>query len=127
MAYAPNENADEEDKEDFYYSLQMTVDNVPRHDVLLLLGDLNARVGYNNKKRERVMGKHGEGELTNNAELLTYVKRISLWRTLAVASRARRRRENEWVSERDRLLRNKQVMHLDVILSKKTNCINNNK
>ena len=43
VAYAPIENADEEDKDDFHYSLQMTVDDVPRHDVLLLLGDLNAR------------------------------------------------------------------------------------
>ena len=52
--YAPSENvdADEEDKDDFYYSLQMTVDDVPRHDVLLLLADLNARVGCNNKNRE---------------------------------------------------------------------------
>ena len=68
MAYAPVENADEENKDDFYYSMQMTVDDVPRHDVLLLLGDHDAMTGYNNKNRERDMGKHGVVGLTNNGE-----------------------------------------------------------
>ena len=45
VAYTLTENADEEDKDYFYYLLQMTVDNVPQHDVLLLLVDLNAGVG----------------------------------------------------------------------------------
>ena len=52
MAYALTENTDEEDKDDFCYSLQMTVDDVPQHDILLLLEDLNARVGCNNQKKE---------------------------------------------------------------------------
>ena len=68
MAYAPIKNAGEEDKDGFSYSLQMTVDDVPQHDVLLLLGDLSARVGCNNENREGVMGKNGVGELTNNGE-----------------------------------------------------------
>ena len=71
VAYDPIENADEEDKDNFYYSLQMTVDNFPRHEILLLHGDLNASVGCNKKNRERVMGKHGVGDLTNNGERVT--------------------------------------------------------
>ena len=43
-------------------------------DVLLLVGDLNARVGYNNKNRESAMEKHGVGDLTNNGERV-----INLW------------------------------------------------
>ena len=50
------------------YSLLMTVDDAPRHDVSLLLADLSARVGCNNKNRERAMGKHGAGDFTNNGE-----------------------------------------------------------
>ena len=46
----------------------MTVDDAPRHDVLLLLGDLTAWVGYNNKNMERVIGRDGEGDLTDNGE-----------------------------------------------------------
>ena len=50
VAHAPTENANEEDKDDFYYSLLMIFDDIPRHEVLLLLGDLNVRVGCNNNK-----------------------------------------------------------------------------
>ena len=64
----PTENADEEDKDDFYYSLHRIVDDVLRHDILLLLGDLSVRVGCNNKNRESVMRKHEVGDLTNNGK-----------------------------------------------------------
>ena len=36
----------------------------------MILGDLNARVGGNNKDRERVMGKHGFGTINDNEERL---------------------------------------------------------
>ena len=62
------EDADIEDKDGVNYSLQMTDDEVPRHDVLLLHGELSARVGCNNKTRERVVGKHGVSDLTSNGE-----------------------------------------------------------
>ena len=68
VAYASIEYMDEEDKDDFYNSLQMTNDDVPQDDVLLLLGDLNAWAGCCDKSRERVMGKHGVGDFTNNGE-----------------------------------------------------------
>ena len=64
VAYAPTENANDEDKDQFYEALQTTVEGIPKHDVLLLMGDMNARVGSNNKDRERVMGYHGEGDIT---------------------------------------------------------------
>ena len=46
----------------------MTVDDIKRYDVLLLIGDLNAWVGCNNKNREGVIGKHGVGDLKDNGE-----------------------------------------------------------
>ena len=52
----------------------MTVDDVPRLDVLLMLGDINAKVECNNNDRENVMGKQGVGDLTNNGERF-----INLW------------------------------------------------
>ena len=70
VAYAPTDVADEEDKDRFYSSLQSVLDKTPRHDVLLMLGDFNARVGNNNTNRERVMGRHGIGEITDNGERL---------------------------------------------------------
>ena len=66
MACASIENADEENKDDFYYLVQKTVGNVTRQDVVLLHGDLSARVGCDNKNREIVIGKHGVDDITDN-------------------------------------------------------------
>ena len=41
----------------------------PRHDVLMVIGDLNAKVGRDNTGREDHMGKHGSGEMNENGEL----------------------------------------------------------
>ena len=51
VGYAPTENADEEAKDDVYDSLQSVTEGIPKHDVLLMLGDFNARVGSNNENR----------------------------------------------------------------------------
>lgn len=70
-AYAPIDNADEEAKDNFYGSLQAVLDDIPRHDVTLLMGDFNARVRQTNHNRRRViMGKHAVGDLTDNGERL---------------------------------------------------------
>ena len=54
----------------FTDSLQSVLDKNPRHDILLMIGDFNARVGNNNTNREIVMGRHGIGEITDNGERL---------------------------------------------------------
>lgn len=69
-AYAPIDNADEEAKDNFYSFLQAVLDEIPRHDVTLLMGDFNANVGQSNHNRRRVMGKHAVGDLTDNGERL---------------------------------------------------------
>ena len=66
-------NAEEEDKDKFYDSLQATLEDIPQHDLTILMGDFNARVGSNNEGRERVMGKEGTGEMTDNGERLVNI------------------------------------------------------
>ena len=70
QCYAPTNDSDEEDKEDFYSQLQAEVGKAPRHDLLVVMGDLNAKVGSDNTDYERVMGKHGMGTRNDNGERL---------------------------------------------------------
>ena len=68
--YAPTEEAEKEEKDNFYDSLQLILEDIPKHDVLVVLGDFNARVGSDNTNRERFMGKHGTGTMTDNGSRL---------------------------------------------------------
>ena len=45
QCYAPTTNAEEIDNEEFYGLLQQTVDEVLKEDTLLVIGDMNAKVG----------------------------------------------------------------------------------
>ncbi|XP_052242915.1 craniofacial development protein 2-like [Dreissena polymorpha] len=63
------DNAEEEDKDAFYDALQSVLEDIPQHDVLMLLGDFNAKV-CDNKDGKRTMGRHGVDVITNNGERL---------------------------------------------------------
>ena len=68
QCYAPTEEADIEDKEEFYSKLQEQLPKVPNHDILIIMGDLNAKIGSDNTGFERNMGKHGLGTRNENGE-----------------------------------------------------------
>ena len=68
QCYAPTSDADDEDKDAFSRRLQEEVDKVTFHDVLCVMGDMNAKVGDNNTNRERVMGNHWCGDLNDIGE-----------------------------------------------------------
>ena len=65
--YAPTE----EEKDEFYEQLEEEIRTTPRHDVLMVMGDLNARVGEDNTGKERAMGTQGFGCANNNGERLS--------------------------------------------------------
>jgi len=48
QCYAPTNIAHPNDKEEFYDQFQAIIDNVPKRDIKILMGDLNAKVGTNN-------------------------------------------------------------------------------
>ena len=70
QCYAPTEDSDEAVKDDFYDLLERTVSKVPRHDMLMIMGDLNAKVGSDNTHYERAIGKQGCGVMNDNGERL---------------------------------------------------------
>ena len=72
VVYAPTNEAEDEDREEFYEKLT----TIYRRDhkeknIMMLLGDMNAKVGCVNTGLEQVMGVHGLGEINENGEQLT--------------------------------------------------------
>jgi hypothetical protein len=70
QCYAPTNEATDEDKDEWYEQLQRLVSKVPQHDMLLIIGDMNAKVGNNNTNYEKAMGTHGCGDMNDNGSRL---------------------------------------------------------
>ena len=52
----------------FYDQLQSTFSSVPASDLLVIMGDFNARVGSDYSSWNSVMGCHGIGKCNENGE-----------------------------------------------------------
>src|SRR5574341_76398 len=59
QVYAPTSNAEEAEVEWFYEDLQDLLERTPKKDVLIIIGDWNAKVG--SQETPRVTGKFGLG------------------------------------------------------------------
>uniref|UniRef100_A0A3P9H430 Endonuclease/exonuclease/phosphatase domain-containing protein n=1 Tax=Oryzias latipes TaxID=8090 RepID=A0A3P9H430_ORYLA len=70
QCYSPTNDSEVEAKDSFYEQLDTEVKLTPRHDVLIIMGDLNAKVGKDNSNNERAMGEHGCGTMNENGERL---------------------------------------------------------
>ncbi|XP_025078691.1 craniofacial development protein 2-like [Pomacea canaliculata] len=70
QCYAPTNDGDDEAKDTFYDQLQAEVSAAPNHDLLIVMGDMNAKVGNDNTHVERTMGRHGCGCMNENGERL---------------------------------------------------------
>ena len=52
QCYAPTNDCGDEVKEDWYEQLQAEIATVTQHDMLLVMGDINAKIGSDNTDRE---------------------------------------------------------------------------
>ena len=70
QCYAPTYDRGDTDKDVFYQQLQAEVDTVPRHDLIIVMRDRNAKVGSDNICCDKAMGKHACGTRNENGERL---------------------------------------------------------
>src|SRR6218665_3497549 len=70
QVYAPTSNSTEEEIEDFYTALQEAMGNTPSQDLIIVMGDFNAKVGKDWKTWRGAMGKFGYGEENERGERL---------------------------------------------------------
>jgi hypothetical protein len=70
QCYAPTEDGKPDEKESFYSILNKTLASLHRSDIILMMGDFNAKVGCNNEDVEHVMGKNGTRDCNENGALL---------------------------------------------------------
>lgn len=66
VCYAPIEKTEEATKDRFYGLLDDILKKTKKQDIKILLGDVNAQLGPDNSGYEKIMGKHGEGEMNDN-------------------------------------------------------------
>lgn len=58
-AYAPTETASQITKQSFYNDLEACITNIPKHNITIVAGDFNARIGIDSHHLSpRVIGKH---------------------------------------------------------------------
>eukprot|EP00923_Selenidium_pygospionis_P040756 GHVN01070515.1.p1 GENE.GHVN01070515.1~~GHVN01070515.1.p1 ORF type:complete len:1235 (-),score=133.71 GHVN01070515.1:257-3961(-) len=77
--YAPTYQRSETEKAGFYSQLQQAIDETPQRDMLIVMGDFNARVGSDSTKWGGTVGRHGTlGSNVQGEALLEFCARNSL-------------------------------------------------
>ncbi|XP_063678514.1 uncharacterized protein LOC134814345 [Bolinopsis microptera] len=66
VAYAPTEDAQDSVKDDFYQQLGGSFNSLPSHDVKILLGDFNTKIGRDNSSWSGVIGGESLHETSSN-------------------------------------------------------------
>ena len=74
QVYAPTDDSSVASKDEYFLRLQEAVGRVAQGDLLIVMGDMNARVG------DEVLGRHGEEVCNENGRrLLQFSSEHNLW------------------------------------------------
>ncbi|VDP69804.1 unnamed protein product [Schistosoma mattheei] len=68
QCYAITNDGNDDIKDHFYERLQSIIENYPRKDLTILMGDLNVKAGMYNTGYEDIMERHELGEKNENGE-----------------------------------------------------------
>lgn len=68
QCYAPTKDSEEEKKDALYDQPQAELESTPQHEMKIVMGDLNAKVGKDNTSHERAMGRERCGSMNDNGE-----------------------------------------------------------
>ena len=68
QCYAPTNDSTEDEKDNFYNRLSTIIQDRPKRNIIILMGDFNAKIGSDNRGYEEIMGKQGLGEMNDNGE-----------------------------------------------------------
>ena len=80
QVYAPTDDSSVASKDEFFLRLQEAVGRVARDDLLIVMGDMNARVGDDTGIWGEVLGRHGEEVCNENGRrLLQFSSEYNLW------------------------------------------------
>lgn len=113
QVYAPTNDADEEAKDFFYEQVQKVIDKIPRHDIVILMGDWNAKVGDQQDGEEGVVGHHGlHGERSENGERFVELCASNNMVITSTMFPHRNIHKHTWVSPDNRT--NNQIDHVAV-------------
>ena len=70
QVYAPTADSSDEELDNFYSQLQLSVDGTPTGDMLIVMGDFNAKVGQQWEDGEGMVGKFGMGDRNGRGDRL---------------------------------------------------------
>ena len=125
QVYAPNLADSESEVDDFYDQLQAEIKTTPKSDILMIIGDLNAKVGDDYSKWSDVIGHHGYGKMNARGEkLLTFCAVNNLFITNTMYKQKRDSRHWTWKSP-DQKTHNK--IDFIIINKKWKHCITNSR
>lgn len=99
QSYAPTSTATDEEMDLYYKELETAVITTSRQDMLLVMGDFNAKVGTNSEVWRGIVGKHGLGEENERGErLLNFCASNNLVVTNTWFEQRKRQRKWTWIS-----------------------------